>query len=111
MGFLPFLTIFFIFILFLAFRYRSISSKQKEGEDAFFRRESEANTTIRTDIDLNSLDYITIPMDKFPSDSNGNEEMATALAELQALLDISKTEAMTTVHRFHLLPFSIHCFP
>ena len=110
MGFLPLLTIFFIFVLFLAFRYRFISSKQKEGEDAFFRREAEANTTIRTDIDLNSLDYITIPMDKFPSDSNGNEEMATALAELQALSDkrilnltkMTNTDLKITYGRNHL---------
>ncbi|MBQ1901957.1 MAG: hypothetical protein II169_05355 [Lachnospiraceae bacterium] len=58
-----------------------------ESEDAFYRREIEANSTVRTDIDLNSLDYLTIPMDKFPSDSKGNMEMSKALDELNALKD------------------------
>ncbi len=87
MGFLPILTLMFIFVLFLAFRYRSTSRKMTESEDAFYRREIEANSTVRTDIDLNSLDYLTIPMDKFPSDSKGNMEMSKALDELNALKD------------------------
>lgn len=85
MGFLPIFTIFLLLILALSIRYRMLDKKQSDAQEDYTRREIEANSTIRRDIDLNNLNYITIPMDKFPSESNGNEELSQALTALHAL--------------------------
>ncbi len=59
--FLPF---FLIFLAILAYFLRKNTNSQKEVEERFWQREQEANETRRQDI--SKLDYIIIPLEKFP---------------------------------------------
>ena len=72
MGF-PFLTIFLIFLIWLALRYHKLNRIQEEKETSFWEREMLANTTPAKDI--SNLSYITIPIDKFPLNFSSNPEV------------------------------------
>lgn len=62
----PFLAISIIFMLVLAFFRKKSSNKQNEVQQQFWEQENLANSTLRQDI--SELEYINIPLDKFPLD-------------------------------------------
>ena len=79
----PFLTIFMVIIIFLAIRYRTNEKHQQEIQDDFWSQEAMANAS--PPVDLTSLKYITIPLDKFPLGFSTEEKvlsMETQLVEL-----------------------------
>ena len=67
MGF-PFLTIIIIFIIVLAVLRKRSDNKAAEKEENFWNRELEANSSVRTDIDMDALPYVKVQMDVFPKD-------------------------------------------
>lgn len=60
----PFLAIFIIFCIVLAYYIRKGDSSQKKVMDDFLEKERQANAVRKKDI--SNLDYITIPLDKIP---------------------------------------------
>lgn len=60
----PFLAIFIIFCIVLAYYIRKDDSSQKKVMDDFWDKERQANAVRKKDI--SNLDYITIPLDKIP---------------------------------------------
>ncbi|MCR5145710.1 MAG: hypothetical protein K6B67_10495 [Lachnospiraceae bacterium] len=81
----PFLAIFLTFLIVLAIRYKVTDNKVKEQQEQFWQRESDANFAPK--IDLDSLTYITIPLDKFPlgfSDDQSIVEIENQLTELSS---------------------------
>lgn len=79
----PFLTVFIIFLLFLAFRYRALNKKQADVQAAFWERENAANATLP--VNLNDLDYINIPLEKFPLDLLHDSKNISIVNQLQEL--------------------------
>lgn len=79
----PFLTVFIIFVIFLAFRYRRITKKQDSYLTDFWEREARANATVGADI--HNLPYITIPLDKFPFNFSDDPEITVIEDELTRL--------------------------
>ena len=90
--FFPSLFIMLLLSVFLAFRYRQLNKKQSEDLDTFWDLERKARTTVKKDID--NLSYITIPMEKFPSDFTTEPDMA-AFAEKAAVLSSEKILNLT----------------
>ncbi|MCF0131276.1 MAG: hypothetical protein HUJ71_06085 [Pseudobutyrivibrio sp.] len=82
MGF-PFLTIFIIFVLWLAFKRNKVKEIQQQKEDEFWAREQAANCTLAKDI--TNLNYLTIPMDKFPLNFSQDTEVLAIENELKEL--------------------------
>lgn len=80
-----FLGLFLAFVIFLAIRYRMNNKKQQETEDSFWAREATANSVPTADLD--SLQYITIPLDKFPLGFSKDPEITALETELQELAD------------------------
>ena len=74
---LPF---FLLFLAILAYFRRKSTNSQKEAEERFWNREQEANETRRQDI--SGLDYITIPLEKFPLNLHTDAEQT-----IQSLAD------------------------
>lgn len=60
----PFLAIFIIFCLLLAFYIKKNDTTQKRVHDEFWEKERQANAVRKKDI--SKLDYINIPLDKIP---------------------------------------------
>lgn len=60
----PFFTIFLIFVVWLAVRYRSGDRKSQQLQEDFWENEAKANSAPA--IDLDSIHYISIPLEKFP---------------------------------------------
>lgn len=79
----PFLTVFIIFITVLAIIYRRNAKKQTDVQNAFWEREYAANAV--SPVDLNSIQYITIPLEKFPLGFSSKEEILSMEDELLAL--------------------------
>lgn len=69
----PSLMIILALCIFLAIRLTTLKKHQAESENAFWDREKQADTA--TDKDLNSLSYITIPLDKFPLHFSDDDEV------------------------------------
>lgn len=89
----PFLAIFIIFCLILAFYIRKNDAAQQKVQDEFWQKERESNATRKKDI--SKLDYITIPLDKIPVKVETSTEKAIfALAEKPMLnfVGISNTD-------------------
>ncbi len=68
----PFLTIFLIFIVWLAIKIKQSKAKHTKDMDDFWMAEMQANATPAKDI--KGLSYITIPIEKFPLDFSTDEE-------------------------------------
>ena len=68
----PCLTIFIIFIAILTYHIHKSDAKQAEVEAAFWQKEYEANSTRKADI--STLDYISIPLERFPPIINTDAE-------------------------------------
>lgn len=76
----PFLLIFIVFLLIFAYYNKKSTEKQKSVTEDFWNKEYEANAVRKKDI--SSLDYITIPFEKFPQKFNTpSEEAFYALAD------------------------------
>ena len=60
----PFLAIFVVFCLILAYYIRKSDAAQQKVQDDFWEKERRSNTVRKKDI--SKLDYITIPLDKIP---------------------------------------------
>jgi len=82
MGF-PILPIFLIFLIWLAFRLKSLDAKQDQAEKDFWAKERAANSTPAKDI--SNLRYITIPIEKFPLNFTDDENVLNIEAELKEL--------------------------
>lgn len=80
----PFLTVFVVFLLLLAWQYRRKDQYLKEIEQSFWEKEAMANATPPADLD--SLKYITIPLEKFPLGFSQEPEIVRIE---QALRDLS----------------------
>lgn len=79
---MPFLILpfFLLFLAILAYFRRKSTNSQKEAEERFWQREQQANETRRQDI--SGLDYITIPLEKFPLNLHTDAEQT-----IQSLAD------------------------
>jgi hypothetical protein len=86
-----------VFIVLLKMTINKNNHSNEEAESAFWERERQANFTRKQDI--STLDYITIPLDKFPL--NLGTESENALKELSGakilnLTGISNTDLKLT---------------
>ncbi|MDD6381085.1 MAG: hypothetical protein PUG04_05300 [Lachnospiraceae bacterium] len=90
---IPIITIALVtFILFVAFRIRTLRAKEVKRDEAFWERERMANLTPARD--LSAIDYITIPIEKFPLSffvENPDEEADMIIDELT---ELSKTRLL-----------------
>lgn len=81
---LPFLTIFIVFCLVLTYHIKKNDASQQKVMDEFWEKERRSNAVRKKDI--SELDYITIPLDKFPARLHtSTEEKFLALAEKRML--------------------------
>ncbi len=89
----PFLAIFIIFCIILAYYIRKNDTDQKKVEEAFWEKERMANAVRKKDI--SKLDYITIPLEKFPVKLHtSTEEKFVAISQkpMLNLTGISNTD-------------------
>ena len=89
----PFLAIFIVFCLILAFYIRKNDAAQKKVQDEFWEKERLSNAVRKKDI--SQLDYITIPFDKIPVKlKTSTEEQFFQLADKPMLnfVGISNTD-------------------
>lgn len=90
---IPIITIALVtFILFVAFRIRTLRAKEVKRDEAFWERERMADLTPARD--LSAIDYITIPIEKFPLsffEENPDEEADMIIDELT---ELSKTRLL-----------------
>lgn len=88
----PFLTLSLIFIAVLTYHLRKSDRAQEEVDHAFWEREQRANHTPKKDIE--SLDYIIIPSEKFPTILSSDSEKT--LQELAGKRMIDFTDMTNT---------------
>lgn len=79
----PCLTLFLIFVVWLAIRYRSSRQKIQTYQEDFWEHEAMANAT--PPINLDDLKYITIPLEKFPLGLHPEEEFLQIEQQLRDL--------------------------
>lgn len=79
----PFLTIFLIFILVLAYKLRRNARTEQDKAEAFWTREREANDVRRKD--LSGLDYITIPSELLEAPAGVDPETLSCYETLRSL--------------------------
>lgn len=79
----PFLGLFLIFVLVLAYFRKKGTEAQKQVEASFWEREQKANHVRRQDI--SGLPYITIPFEKFPIGISNEEDLIDYENELKEL--------------------------
>ena len=79
----PFLTIFIIFVLWLALRYATVKKKTSEKYDNFWEQEAQANNTPAKD--LSTLDYLKIPVNRFPFDKWEDDEIQMIEVQIKEL--------------------------
>lgn len=95
---MPFLSIFLIIsVVVLAILLRKNSKNQQQFDEEFWRKEQEANNTRRQD--LSKLNYITIPIDKFPPRLHTSAEQKLHELSTQKIVNltgITNTELKTT---------------
>lgn len=78
-----FLIIFLILLILLAFHYKRSARNQETIQQSFWERESAANAT--PGIDLDTLTYITIPLDRFPIGRISGAEIQNLEQQLKQL--------------------------
>ncbi len=81
----PFLTIFLIIILFLTIRYRTLARKHNDIVEKFWEAEAAANAA--PPVDLTKVEYITLPLSRFPIGHCSDEEVRQIEDELLAFAD------------------------
>ena len=80
----PFLTVFIVFVVFLAIRYRSIANRRAKRMDAYWDRQERAEHTPAKD--LTNLPYIKVPLRQLPLDeTEEDEELATLIGSIREL--------------------------
>lgn len=79
----PFFTIFLIFVVWLAIRYRSNNQKTQQLQDDFWENEAKANSAPAADLD--SIQYINIPLEKFPLGLYSQDEILQIEFQLKEL--------------------------
>ena len=85
---LPFLTLFIIFVLILAYYRKKSNAAQAEAEERFWTREHEANSTRRKDI--SELNYITIPVEKLPLDMDTESTQRILMLSDKKMLNLTQ---------------------
>ena len=89
----PFLLIFIVFIVVLTYYIKKSNTNQKDVTGAFWEKEHQANAVRKKDI--SSLNYINIPLEKFPhkfQTSSENNFFALADKPMLNLNGISNTD-------------------
>lgn len=89
----PFLAIFLVFCLVLAFYIRKNDTAQQKAQDEFWEKERLSNAVRKKDI--SKLDYISIPLDKIPvklESSTENTILALAQKPMLNFVGISNTD-------------------
>lgn len=89
----PCLTIFMIFIVVLTVCLKRNTHKEKQRQEAFWERESRANSTRKKD--LSTLDYIQIPPELLQDSCNGDQSLRQ---ELCTLSDLSQKKIVNLNH-------------
>lgn len=87
MAVFPVLGLVLIIAVALAIRYRYLNKKTQDETESFYERERRANSTPKKDI--SNLNYIKIPLDKFPI---GEIDDAETKAIEQKLIDLSEKD-------------------
>ena len=80
----PFLTVFIVFVVFLAIRYRTIDKNQKKHIQDYWDRQATADRAPNKD--LNTLPYLKFPNRTFPFGSVDDEEIAALEERIQELI-------------------------
>ena len=83
----PFLLIFIVFLAVLTYYLRKSRSTQQEITESFWEKERQANAVRKKDI--SSLDYITIPLEKFPQKFNTTSEETFFSFEKKPMLNLT----------------------
>ena len=86
MGF-PILTIILVLLILLAIRYRSLNKKQDETKEDYWKREFEADTTVKRDAEIDGLPYIKVPLSTFPKDLTSDPKYMEIIGKIRALSD------------------------
>ncbi|SFA99005.1 hypothetical protein SAMN05216249_106105 [Acetitomaculum ruminis DSM 5522] len=81
----PLLTIFITFVIATNIAIKMSKSKNKNTVDDFWEKESKANSSRKKDI--NSLDYIKVPVDKLPLNMENNSEIDNIKTTIIELTD------------------------
>ena len=79
----PFLAGFLAFVIFLAIRFAYLNKKQETAMEDFWQREEAAKHVPK--VDLSTISYIEIPMDRFPIGKYDDDETAAIEDALFAL--------------------------
>lgn len=77
----PFLTVFILIVLFLAYRYRSIDKNLREETETFWTRERNANATLA--VDISNLPYLKVPLEQFPIGTNQSPDILALEAKIK----------------------------
>lgn len=91
----PVLTIVMIFILWMHYKMRSSDRKMQKSTRHFWEKEQQANNTRRQS--LNSVKYISIPLDRLPFLDNPSETIAVSQEHIQKMAEkkIANFSSMT----------------
>ncbi len=89
----PFFTIFLLFLAWFTYNKIRIEKKEKAREEAFWKKEEEANATRKKDISL--LPYVRIPMDRLPFQIRPKDETLVACEERVRALSQEKILNLT----------------
>jgi len=82
MGF-PFLTVFVVFVIFLAIRYRTITKNQFKHINDYWERDARSNRIPA--VDLASVTYLIVPADAIPYGVIADEDVASIEQSLQEI--------------------------
>lgn len=77
----PFLAVFIVLALFLAYRYRLGNKQQQAETDSFWERERRADATLAKDI--SHLEYLSVPLEQFPIGQNRDEAICALEDRIQ----------------------------
>lgn len=80
----PFLTIFIVFVVFLAIRYRTIDHRQKKHINDYWERQERAEHTPNKD--LSTLPYFQFRSRSFPFGCTNEEEVIAVEEQIQELI-------------------------
>lgn len=81
----PVLTILMIFILWMTYKFKSSDRKIKKTTRLFWEKEQQANQTRKKSLD--SVNYITIPLDRLPFLVNPSENILALQESIKKLAD------------------------
>ncbi len=85
----PFLAIFIVFVLLLALRFSTVKKKTQEKYNNFWDNEAAANNAAA--VDLSTLSYINVPINRFPFNKWEDDEIQMMEAQIT---ELSKTRIL-----------------